>query len=138
MWIKRALKHVGSEKCQNVVFSRILSDYKRFRLTLSCHEPKTMKLQLPLVAALSAVCSLAFPQNEDFEKITIRTLPAGGSVYFVDCVDGFGGGNVAASVGKDGIMMVDDMFAAMAPKLKTALKQLKDAPIRIIVNTHFH
>lgn len=100
--------------------------------------PKTMKLYTSLVAVLSVVSSITYGQNEDFDKISIRTLPAGGNVYFMDCVDGFGGGNVAASVGKDGILIVDNMFAVMAPKLKSSLKQLKDAPVRIVVNTHFH
>jgi cyclase len=97
-----------------------------------------MKLQISLLAVLSVVCSITYGQNEDYDKITIRTLPAGGNVYFMDCVDGFGGGNVAASVGKDGILLVDDMYAVMAPKLKASLKLLADAPIKIVVNTHFH
>jgi len=97
-----------------------------------------MKLRISLLAALTVFCSITYGQNDDFDKITIRTLPAGGNVYFMDCVDGFGGGNVAASVGKDGILIVDDMYAVMAPKLKESLKQLADAPVKIVVNTHFH
>jgi len=97
-----------------------------------------MKIQCSLAVALTAVCSIAYGQNEDYDKISIRTLPAGGNVYFMDCVDGFGGGNVAASVGSDGILIVDNMYAVMAPKLKASLKQLADAPVKIVVNTHFH
>jgi cyclase len=55
-----------------------------------------------------------------------------------DCVNGFGGGNVAASIGPDGILLVDDMYKAMVPKLQQSLKGLSPLPIRIVVNTHFH
>ncbi|MES2405262.1 MAG: hypothetical protein V4567_13130, partial [Pseudomonadota bacterium] len=50
------------------------------------------------------------------------------SVYMADCVDGFGGGNVAASIGPDGILLVDDMYAAMAPKLQAALAKISPLP----------
>lgn len=97
-----------------------------------------MKTRTILVLMISMTCAMAYGQNEEYDKITIRTIPAGGSVYFMDCVDGFGGGNVLASVGSDGILLVDNMFAIMAPKLKSSLKQIADAPVKIVVNTHFH
>jgi len=97
-----------------------------------------MNARAILVLIMLMTCAMSYGQNEQYDKITIRTIPAGGSVYFMDCVDGFGGGNVAASVGKDGILMVDNMFAVMAPKLKASLKQIADAPVKIVVNTHFH
>jgi cyclase len=102
-------------------------------------------MKLPMIAVRAALLLMmsitgltSYAQNNEYDKITIRTIPAGGSVYFLDCVDGFGGGNVAASVGKDGILLVDNMFAVMAPKLKASLKQIKDAPVKVVVTTHFH
>jgi glyoxylase-like metal-dependent hydrolase (beta-lactamase superfamily II) len=53
-------------------------------------------------------------------------------------VNGFGGGNVAASMGEDGILLVDDMYAGMVPKLQRALGKVSSLPIRLVVNTHFH
>jgi len=55
-----------------------------------------------------------------------------------DGINGFGGGNVAASVGPDGILLVDDMYKAMVPKLQRALAGASSLPIRIVINTHFH
>jgi len=71
-------------------------------------------------------------------EITVRITKAAGSVYFLDCEGGFGGGNVAASIGDDGILLVDDMFAAMGPKILAALKTIADKPVKMVLNTHFH
>ena len=71
-------------------------------------------------------------------EITVRITKAAGSVYFLDCEGGFGGGNVAASIGDDGILLVDDMFAAMGPKVLAALKTISDKPVKMVLNTHFH
>ena len=37
--------------------------------------------------------------NDGQDSITVKILKAAGSVYFLDCINGFGGGNVAASIG---------------------------------------
>ena len=48
------------------------------------------------------------------------------------------GGNIAASVGDDGIVIVDDQFAPLADKIRAALKGITDKPLRFIINTHYH
>jgi glyoxylase-like metal-dependent hydrolase (beta-lactamase superfamily II) len=50
------------------------------------------------------------------------------------------GGNIAASVGEDGIVIVDDQYAPLAEKIQAALKDLKitDKPVRFVINTHYH
>ena len=48
------------------------------------------------------------------------------------------GGNVVASVGDDGIVLVDAGYAPMAPKLAAALKTLSDKPVKYILHTHWH
>jgi len=48
------------------------------------------------------------------------------------------GGNIAASVGEDGIVIVDDQFAPLAEKIQAALKSITDKPVRFIINTHYH
>lgn len=71
-------------------------------------------------------------------KIPVRSMPAGGVVFMLDTEDSDGGGNVAASVGPDGILLVDDMYKAVVPQMKETLKKISSADIRLIVNTHFH
>jgi glyoxylase-like metal-dependent hydrolase (beta-lactamase superfamily II) len=48
------------------------------------------------------------------------------------------GGNSAVSVGEDGIVIVDDQYAPLAPKIEAALKAISDKPVRFILNTHDH
>ncbi len=72
------------------------------------------------------------------DNVTVRLEKAAGAVYMADGVGGFGGGNVAASIGADGILLVDDMYDAMVPRLRQALASLSPLPIRVVVNTHFH
>jgi len=43
---------------------------------------------------------------------------------------------MVASLGKDGILLVDTGFPATADVVRTALGQLGNGPVRIIVNTH--
>ena len=74
----------------------------------------------------------------NLDSVAVRLQKASGSVYMADGVNGFGGGNVAASVGPDGILLVDDMYKAMVPKLQRALAGASSLPIRIVINTHFH
>ena len=76
--------------------------------------------------------------QDKLDSVAVRVSKASGNVYFLDCTGGFGGGNVAASIGDDGILLVDDMYAAMGPKLLASLKTLTDKPVRIVLNTHFH
>ena len=53
-------------------------------------------------------------------------------------VGGFAGGNIAVSYGADGPVIVDDQFVPMVPKIVAAVRALQDAPIRFVINTHFH
>jgi glyoxylase-like metal-dependent hydrolase (beta-lactamase superfamily II) len=48
------------------------------------------------------------------------------------------GGNIGASVGDDGIVVVDDQYAPLADKIQAALKGITDKPVRFIINTHYH
>jgi cyclase len=81
----------------------------------------------------------SFSQSgKDSAILKVRSILAGGSVYMLDCENGFGGGNVAASVGPGGILLVDDMFKETTPKILDALKKKSNAEIRIVVNTHYH
>lgn len=72
------------------------------------------------------------------DSITVRITKAAGNVYFLDCINGFGGGNVAASIGEDGILLVDDMYDFMSVKLEASLKTISSKPVRMVLNTHFH
>jgi len=92
---------------------------------------------LRLVAALAGawVCSgVAFAQQPDFSKVEIKVTKVAGNVYLLEGA----GGNIAACVGEDGIVIVDDQYAPLADKIRAALKGISDKPLRYIINTHYH
>ena len=70
----------------------------------------------------------------DFSSVQIKTTKVAGAVYMLEGA----GGNIGVSVGEDGIVLVDDQFAPLAPKIREALKGITDRPIKFVLNTHFH
>ena len=55
-------------------------------------------------------------------------------------LQGSDAGNIAALVGEDGIVLVDDEYAPLATKIAAALKDIgvTDKPVRFVINTHYH
>ena len=87
-----------------------------------------------LLAVLLAGATLSSAQDQDFSKVQIKVTKVAGNVYMLEGE----GGNIAASVGEDGIVVVDDQYAPLAEKIVAALKGITDKPIRFIINTHYH
>lgn len=91
-----------------------------------------MRRLYPALALLLFAAS-AFAQ-QDWSKIEVKATKVAGSVYLVTGA----GGNIGVSVGNDGIVLVDDQYAPLAPKIEAALKSITDKPLRFIINTHYH
>jgi glyoxylase-like metal-dependent hydrolase (beta-lactamase superfamily II) len=87
-----------------------------------------------LLAAGVFACSLAAAQDQDFSKVQMKVSKGAGNVYMLQGA----GGNIGASVGDDGIVIVDDQYAPLADKIQAALKSITDKPVRFIINTHYH
>jgi glyoxylase-like metal-dependent hydrolase (beta-lactamase superfamily II) len=87
------------------------------------------------VAAL-VLCAGSFllGQEQDFSKVQIKVSKVAGNVYMLEGA----GGNIGASVGDDGIVVVDDQYAPLADRIQAALKGITDKPVRFIINTHYH
>lgn len=47
-------------------------------------------------------------------------------------------GNTGLSVGEDGAFLIDSQLASMSEKLLSTVKNITDAPINVIINTHVH
>ena len=48
------------------------------------------------------------------------------------------GGNICVSSGVDGVFMIDDQFAPLTEKIKTAIASFTSGSIRFVINTHWH
>ncbi|HZW95016.1 MAG TPA: MBL fold metallo-hydrolase [Candidatus Eremiobacteraceae bacterium] len=88
---------------------------------------------IPLAVCLF-VKVLSTAQDEDFSKVQMKVSKVAGNVYMLQGA----GGNIGASVGEDGIVIVDDQYAPLAEKIQAALKGITDKPVRFIINTHYH
>src|SRR5215468_7339558 len=87
-----------------------------------------------LVMAWLFLANWAVAQDHDFSKVQIKVTKVAGNVYMLEGA----GGNIGASVGEDGIVVVDDQYAPLADKIQNALKGITDKPVRFIINTHYH
>ena len=84
-----------------------------------------MSAALALALALCAKPSAA-QQEPDWSKVQIKVTKVSGNIYMLEGE----GGNIAASVGEDGIVIVDDEFAPLAEKIQAALKDLESPTSR--------
>ena len=87
-----------------------------------------------VVLAFALIACLVAAQDEDMSKVQMKVTKVSGNVYMLEGA----GGNIGASVGDDGIVIVDDQYAPMADKIKAALKGITDKPVRFVINTHYH
>jgi cyclase len=82
----------------------------------------------------SVFLTAANAAEQDFDSVEITATPAGGAVTMLQG----SGGNIAVSIGDDGVLMVDDQFAPLAGKIKTAIRALGGDLPTYLINTHWH
>ncbi len=87
------------------------------------------------VAVLSAL-ALAVPAlgQPNFDEVEIETIEVTRGIYMLV---GFGG-NLGLAAGPEGAFLIDDQFAPLADKIKEAVRKVSPAPLRFILNTHWH
>lgn len=85
-------------------------------------------------AGLLAAGMSASVSAQDWDKVEVRAQELRDGMYAL-----FGaGGNLGVSIGEDGVILVDDQYAPLTDKIRAAIANLSDAPIRYVINTHFH
>jgi glyoxylase-like metal-dependent hydrolase (beta-lactamase superfamily II) len=97
-----------------------------------------MKRRLAFATACLVLAGSAAAQGPDFGKMEIKAVKVAGAVYMLEGTGGFTGGNIGVSIGEDGVVLVDDKFAPLTPKIEAALKGVTDQPVRFVLNTHLH
>jgi cyclase len=95
-----------------------------------------MPMRLPSLCILLVLLCAAPAQAEEPRRIEIKSTRLTDNLYLLQGA----GGNVAASVGTDGVLLVDAMVAAAADELRAAVKGLaaNDRPVRFLIDTHYH
>lgn len=92
-----------------------------------------MRLNPTLCLFLLCMAAPVYPQ-QDFSKVEVKATHVAKNVYMLTG----SGGNIGVSVGPDGILIVDDQFAPLAPKIEAALKELNPGQLKFVLNTHHH
>jgi len=89
-----------------------------------------------MAALILAVGAARGQQRQDFSKVEIKVTKVSGNVYMLEGA----GGNIAASLGDDGILIVDTEYAPLAGKIQAALAGIgiTNKPVRFVVDTHYH
>ena len=119
--------------------------YPEYRLKLKSMKPAPGRQlsghgtvgQMMRTAGRHSSCSAAGvlaqqPQNAD--NIDVHVLPVQGNVYMIVGA----GGNITMQAGKEGVLLVDTMYAGLSDKVLAAIRTVSDKPIRYIINTHVH
>jgi glyoxylase-like metal-dependent hydrolase (beta-lactamase superfamily II) len=88
-----------------------------------------------LVVFLAVIYSVsAAAQADRFDKVEIKTTKLSQNVYLLEGE----GGNIGVSTGDDGVVLIDDQFAPLTPRILAAVKAVSDKPVRFLINTHWH
>ena len=90
-----------------------------------------MKSLLTTAIALTLSTPL-LAQNMDDVEIRVENVSDNISVLFGR------GGNIGVLTGEDGVVLIDDQFAALTEKIVAAVKTISDQPIRFVINSHWH
>ncbi|HJP51146.1 MAG: MBL fold metallo-hydrolase [Pseudomonadales bacterium] len=95
--------------------------------TSSAHDGPAIPEPLPLDQLLSVF-------GWDFDSAEITAEKVGDNLYVLFGV----GGNIAVSIGKDGVLIVDDQFPQIMPKIEAAIGKLGGKGVDFVINTHWH
>jgi cyclase len=93
-----------------------------------------MKWRYPWMIPAAILAGGAFAQDRDFSKVEIKPEKVAGNISVLAGE----GGNIGVCAGEDGVVLVDDQFAPLTPKIEAAVKKIHPGPIRFVVNTHCH
>ncbi len=92
-------------------------------------------LKFVQIACLStALLAPALAVAQDFDDVVITVHPVAGNVSYMEGQ----GGNIGLFVGEDGVFLIDDQYAPLTGRIVDAIRDISDAPIRFLVNTHMH
>lgn len=87
---------------------------------------------LALASVLTLAAEPLWAQRLDTVRVTATRIA--GSVYLLQGA----GGNIAVFAGTSASLLVDTQFAPLADRIGAAVADLTPAPIRYVINTHWH
>ncbi|AGC75142.1 glyoxylase-like metal-dependent hydrolase (beta-lactamase superfamily II) [Nonlabens dokdonensis] len=87
-----------------------------------------------LLFTLAIITSFWSHGQDRFKGVEITTTQITDQVYMLQGA----GGNILIQVSENEVVMIDSQFAPLSEKIKEAIKNITDSPIRYLINTHHH
>ena len=129
----RRAEPVPGRHRRRAIAARLTRGASRDTITASREAPP-MKARLAALAVVAFAALPALAQQQDFSKVEVKAQKLSEGVYMLTG----SGGNIGLSVGKDGCYVIDDQYAPLTDKILAAVKAISPAPVRFVVNTHWH
>jgi glyoxylase-like metal-dependent hydrolase (beta-lactamase superfamily II) len=86
------------------------------------------------VVATALVCMSVPAWAQNWDEVEIEAIHVAGKVWALKGA----GGNIGASVGEDGVLLVDDQYAPLTEKIDAKLQEIGGGELRFVLNTHYH
>lgn len=93
-------------------------------------------LKFAAAALIPVCCWLAYTQDPPPAQLATQKLAD--DLYVIALSKGVGGGNIAAYLTDEGVILVDDMFDRDYSAVMEQVRKLTDKPVKYVLNSHHH
>lgn len=91
-------------------------------------------LSVALLLGIGVLNARSIRTQQNLANVEIKATKIAGNVYMLEGQ----GGNIGATIGSDGILIIDDQFAPLSEKIRAKLAELGEGKLKFVLNTHFH
>lgn len=71
---------------------------------------------------------------QNFDNVQMKSTKITDNIYMLEGA----GGNIGLLIGDEGVFMIDDQYQQLGDKIKNAVAQITQEPIKYVFNTHWH
>ncbi len=86
------------------------------------------------LAAAWLLTAVPLAAAQDLASVEIRPTEVQPGVWMLEGQ----GGNIGVSAGDEGVLIIDDQFAPLIPRIRAALERIRPGAVRFVLNTHWH
>lgn len=91
-------------------------------------------LGVALLLGIGVLNARSIRTQQNLANVEIKATKIAGNVYMLEGQ----GGNIGATIGSEGILIIDDQFAPLSEKIRAKLTELGEGKLKFVLNTHFH
>lgn len=91
-----------------------------------------------IISGLLTISALSAHAKDGESKPTFVAQEVSPGLFMLEGHGTFMGGNIALSVGEDGVVMIDDSMPQFLDLLNKEIKKIANKPVDFLINTHVH